>query len=293
MSIGRSARRSKSDCDAGSNFTTRSNAVPRSKIRPTVVPGEARLDGLGDVVGPQAVPGDRRAIQHEPDERHVHLLLERQVDDARHAGHDVPHVLAEAPQRREIVAEDLHGDVRARAREHVIDAVRDRLTDRHVRARQRREAAAQLREQLRARPPGLPQAHVDLRRLDALHVLVVLGAAGAARRGHDLRLRQQDLLDATPDLVGLRQRRAGQRVGLNRQGAFVELRQKRACPSASSPAAAMTSSTADDGHHETGMIERAGQILREARLERARQPAVVPASGSSVRPAERRSRAPA
>ena len=40
---------------------------------------EARLDRLGHIVRPQAVARDRRPVQHEPDERHVHLLLERQV----------------------------------------------------------------------------------------------------------------------------------------------------------------------------------------------------------------------
>ena len=78
----------------------------------------------------------------------------------------------------------------------MVDAVRDRLPDRHVRARQAAEAAPQLRQQLLARPLGLAQADVDLRRLDALHVLVEFGAAGAPRGGDDLGLRQQDLLDA-------------------------------------------------------------------------------------------------
>ena len=56
--------------------------------------------------------------------------------------------------------------------------------------------APQLGQQLLARPLALAQADVDLRRLHALHVLVELGAPGAPRRGHDLGLRQQDLLDA-------------------------------------------------------------------------------------------------
>ena len=40
VSTGRSAIRSKSVLLAGSNFTTRSNAVPRSKIRPTIAPAK-------------------------------------------------------------------------------------------------------------------------------------------------------------------------------------------------------------------------------------------------------------
>ena len=65
--------------------------------------------------------------------------------------HRVADALAEPPQRRQVVADDLDGDVGARARQHVIDAVRDRLPDRHVRARQRREARG-------AAPPAAPRA---------------------------------------------------------------------------------------------------------------------------------------
>ena len=97
--------------------------------------GQARLDGLGDVFRAQAVARDHRAIQHEPHERDVHLLFERQVHDARHRRHGGADPLAEPPQRAQIVAEHLDGDIGARARQHVVDAVRDRLPDRHVRAR--------------------------------------------------------------------------------------------------------------------------------------------------------------
>ena len=110
--------------------------------------------------------------------------------------------------------------------------MRDRLADRHVRARQRREAAPQLGEQLGARPAGLAQADVDLRRFDALHVLVVLGAAGPPRRRDDLRLRQQDLLDAPADLVGLRQRRARAACSPARSGCPRGTPAGTPCPSA-------------------------------------------------------------
>jgi hypothetical protein len=56
-------------------------------------------------------------------------------------------------------------------------------------------------QQFIARPLTLAQSHVDLGGLDALHVLVELGAAGAPGGGHHLGLRQQDLLDARADLV--------------------------------------------------------------------------------------------
>ena len=88
---------------------------------------------------------------------------------------------------------------------------------------------------------------------------------GAARRGHHLGLRHQDLLDAPADLVGLGERRAGQRVGLHRQAALVELRQERGA--------------------------RAGQRADRARDRRRRPPAATRRGRSSAqrqRPCEPR-----
>ena len=187
------------------------------------------------------------------------------------------HALAEPAQRAQVVAEDLDGDVRARARQHVIDPVRDRLADRHVRAGQRRKPAPQLGEQLVARPLGLAQADVDLGRLDALHVLVELGAAGAARGRDDLRLREQDLLDAPADLVRLGQRRARQRVRLHRQAAFVELRQERRAHPRDRDARRRPGARAPTAMTVPRVIERVRQAPRRTGLERSRQPAVVAA----------------
>ena len=147
-------------------------------------------------------------FEDEAHERNVHLLLERKIHDAGHTAHGLAHPLAQPPQRRQIVAEDLDGDIRPGPGQHVVDPVRDRLTDGHVGPRQRREAAPQIREQVGARAPRLFQADVDFRRLHALHVLVQLGASGSPRRGDDLGLREEDLLDAAADLVGLGQRGA-------------------------------------------------------------------------------------
>jgi len=90
----------------------------------------------------------------------------------------------------------------------VIDAVRNRLTDRHVRARQCRKVTAESGEQLGARPRGLAQPDVDFRRFHALHVFVQLGATRPAGRRHDLGLRQEDLFHAPADLIRLGQRGA-------------------------------------------------------------------------------------
>ena len=91
----------------------------------------------------------------------------------------------------------------------------------------RSDASSSPRERLR-----LAQADVDLRRFDALHVLVELGTSGAPCRRDDFGLGQQNLFDALADLVRLRERRAGQRVGLDRQAAFMKFRQECRCPSA-------------------------------------------------------------
>ena len=49
--------------------------------------GKAGLDRVRHILRAQAVARDRPSVQDEPHERNVHLLLERQIDDPRHAGH--------------------------------------------------------------------------------------------------------------------------------------------------------------------------------------------------------------
>ena len=119
--------------------------------------------------------------------------------------HDVADIFAKAAERQQIIAEDLHRDIGARTGQHVVDPVRNRLTDRDVRTGQRRETPAQLGEQLGARPTGFAQADVDLGGLNALNVFVVFRATGAASRCHDFWLREKDLFDAASDLVRLRE----------------------------------------------------------------------------------------
>ena len=157
---------------------------------------------------------------------------------------------------------------------------------------QRREAAPQIGEQFGARPARFSQADVDLRRLDALHVLVQFGAAGSSRRRDHFGLGEEDLLDAPADLVGFRQRRAGQRVRLDGEAALVELRQERRAHARDRAIAASQQRQRDD-HHGARMVERARQIAGEARLERPRQPPLVPPQDRSRARQERHSTAPA
>ena len=91
VSIGRSAMRSKSA--AGRSVELDDQIERRAAIEdaPDGRAGEARLDRLGHVARPQAVARDHRAVEDEPHERHVHLLLERQIDHAGHTRHRVAH----------------------------------------------------------------------------------------------------------------------------------------------------------------------------------------------------------
>ena len=102
----------------------------------------------------------------------------------------------------QIVAEDLHGDVGPRAREHVVDAVGDRLADGDVHPRHGSQStrAAPARNSSFERS-CIVETNVDLRRLDALGVLVQLGAPGAAGGGLHFGERQQDLLDQLSEPV--------------------------------------------------------------------------------------------
>ena len=137
------------------------------------------------------------------------------------------HLAGQLPKRRQIVAEDLHGDVGARAGQHVVDAVRDRLADRDVGARQQRHLLPQLLEHRLARPVLHLQADVDLRRFDALHVLVELRAAGSPRRRRHLRHAEHQPLQRVAQRVRIGEARARDGHGADGQRAFVELGEKR------------------------------------------------------------------
>ena len=257
-------------------------------MRPTVAPAKLVSTASATSSASEPVARDRRPVQHEAHERDVHLLLERQVDDARHAAHRLAHALAEPAQRREIVAEDLDGDVRARARQHVVDAVRDRLADRHVRAR----AASRSRG---AAPPATPRAagpsrasrrrfppprrpararRVPPARCGAPWRRPPAARAGSARRGGRFRRTSPATCRAA--------------CWPERQAAFVELGQERRAHARHRQRRPPTRSAADDADDQPRVIERVRQHPREPRLQRAREPAVVPALRSTARRAETR-----
>ena len=83
------------------------------------------------------------AVEPHAEDRHVDLGLDRYVDSARNRGHGLADFFAEGTQRVEVLAEDLDGDIRPCARQHVIDAVGNRLPDGDVHAGDEREVPAQ------------------------------------------------------------------------------------------------------------------------------------------------------
>ena len=128
---------------------------------------------------------------------------------------------------REIVAEDLDGDVRARAGEHVVDAMRDWLADGDVGPREQRDFLSQFLEHGFARPILHLEANIDLGGFDSLHVLIELGSARATRGGGHFRHAEHQPLESIAERVGISEARARDRNRAHGQCALVELGKER------------------------------------------------------------------
>ena len=161
----------------------------------------AALDDLGDLLAldqrlqrrqhlrrRHAVLRRRGVVDAHLDLRRQHLLLDLQVGDAGDGGQLRTQRIGLAAQGIEVLAEDLDGDLRAHAREHVVDAVRDGLADLQ-RGRQVDQARADVGLDLvhaaRQLGGGL-EAHVEFADVHALGVFVQLGPATAAPDVRDL-----------------------------------------------------------------------------------------------------------
>ncbi len=136
------------------------------------------------------------------------------------------HLGRKPAQHLQVVAEDLHGHIGARSRQHVIDAMGDRLTDRHVRSRQQGRPIANLGEHLLLRPILHFEPHVDLGRLDALHMLVELGSASPPRRRRHFGHHQQEPLQSVTKRIRIGKARPRNRHRAHGQRTFVEFRKK-------------------------------------------------------------------
>ena len=95
-----------------------------------------RLQGLRDCARREPLTRGRCRIDAHLQCRNVGLGLCREVDDSLDLRHLTLHLAGQLAEGRKIVAEDLDGDVRAGAGEHVVDAMRDGLADRDVGARE-------------------------------------------------------------------------------------------------------------------------------------------------------------
>ena len=169
--------------------------------------------------------------------------------------------LGRRAQLGEVIALHLDGDARARARKHVINAVPDRLSDGHLDARDPREILAQRSEQLFARARGEAslarrihvECQIDFTRLGALDVFVILGAACAAHRRHDLGMIGETAIHQVRQLIAGIQGCPGLGDHRDDQCTLLELRQE---PRAQAR-------KAHDGDGKQGCA-RDGNRLREA-----------------------------
>ena len=115
-----------------------------------------------------------------------HLLFHQRVHDAGHRLQARPQAPRHRTQRVEIVAEDLEDDLRLDARQHMVDAVRDRLADGH-RRRQHGQLGADIGVDVLLAAHGPRQVDIDLGVVDALGMLVELRPAGAPAEALHLR----------------------------------------------------------------------------------------------------------
>jgi hypothetical protein len=162
------------------------------------------------------------------DLRRQHLLFHLQVGQAGDAHQPRAQGLGLATQGVQVVTKELDGDLRAHAREHVVDAVRDGLADGNG-GGQVRQAAADVGLHLGHAALELgcrQQAHVQLTHVHAFGVFVQLGAAAAPAHMRDLGHLAHQHLGLARQRARLGQRDAGVQPHADEQRAFVERRQK-------------------------------------------------------------------
>ena len=97
----------------------------------------------------------------------------------------------------------------------MIDAVADRLSERHARAWNRGDGASHLRDEIVLRLTVIERAedNFHLGRIHPLDVFILLGPSGAAAGGKNLRKLEQLLFDEPAKTVAFFERNAGSRAG--------------------------------------------------------------------------------
>ena len=104
------------------------------------------------------------------------------MNRAGNALHGGVYLLCERTQCEQIIAEDFDRDVCPRAREHVVDPMRDGLPDRDVHAGEECGLLTNLFKDRGFGPVLHRQIDIDLGRLNPLYVLVEFGAPGSSCR---------------------------------------------------------------------------------------------------------------
>ena len=94
-----------------------------------------------------AVERGALVVQMDAHLRDQDLLFDLQIDQPGDAGEALARRLRQPPQRVQVLAVDLQRDLRPHARQHVVEAMRDRLPD-VDRYRQYRQAASECRRRL-------------------------------------------------------------------------------------------------------------------------------------------------
>ena len=182
---------------------------------------------LGHGRGLKSVERGAPVIDDDFELRDAHLLFDLQVDHARNGRELLAELLRQGADGVEILAEDLEGNLRAHARQHVVQPVRDGLA--HVgRHRQDGEARADVVDDLVLRAAFGVKIDIDLGGVHALGMLVEFGTARAASDRLYLRDLHDQPLGDEPDPMALRQRDPGIEQHRDRQRALVEGRQEGA-----------------------------------------------------------------
>lgn len=108
----------------------------------------SRLQQVSDVARREAVASGFVAFHTQADLRNLDLRLDLQIDDAGDRLHPVLHVVGGGAEFAQVLAEDFHGNLRANAGHHVIEPVRNRLTDVDGRSGDGRDAVADVGDDL-------------------------------------------------------------------------------------------------------------------------------------------------
>ena len=197
-------------------------------ICPTRRPSSAVSSVDARLTRRQPVPRQCHPVETHTHRRNVRLRLQRHVHqpgntlNRRHALGPQP------PQHGQVGTEDLDGDVGARPRQHVIDAMRDGLPNGDVGARHQRQPLADLLQHNVLRPPP-PASAARLSRWTRRPARCSSSSARPvpARRRRHLGHVQQQTLDGASQRVRLLQARARQRHRADDQRPLVERRQER------------------------------------------------------------------